>query len=39
LSIFKTGWRWFKRQLKLRHTVLIHLTLSADFELPELEYL
>jgi hypothetical protein len=39
LSIFKTGWRWFKRQLKLRHTVLIHLTLPANFELPELEYL
>jgi len=39
LSIFKTGWRWFKRQLKLGHTVLIHLTLSADFKLPELEYL
>ncbi|HID63717.1 MAG TPA: hypothetical protein EYP49_13415 [Anaerolineae bacterium] len=39
LSIFKTGWRWFKRQIKLGHTVLIYLTLSGDFELPALKYL
>ena len=36
LSIFKTGWRWFKRQIKLEHVVLIYLTLSSDFELPAL---
>jgi hypothetical protein len=38
LSIFKTGWRWFKRQIKLGRTVLIHLTLPPDFVLPALEY-
>ena len=39
LSIFKTGWRWFKRQIKLGHTVLIYLTLPSDFDLPALKYL
>ena len=31
LSIFKTGWRWFKHQLKLGHT-----RLPGDFKLPAL---
>jgi hypothetical protein len=39
LSIFKTGWRWFKRQIKLGHTVLIYLTLPSDFDLPALKFL
>lgn len=38
LSIFKTGWRWFKRQIKLGHIVLIYLKLPSDFELPALKY-
>ena len=39
LSIFKTGWRWFKRQIKLGHIVPVHLSLPSDFTLPTLEYL
>lgn len=39
LSIFKTGWRWFKRQIKLGRIVRLELHLPPDFELPELEYL
>ena len=39
LSIFKTGWRWFKRQIKLGHPVLIYLTLPSDFDLPALKFL
>ena len=39
LSIFKTGWRWFKRQIKLGRIVLFHLTLPTAFDLPALEYL
>ena len=39
LSVFKTGWRWFKRRIKLGHTVLIYLTLPSDFDLPALKYL
>jgi len=39
LSIFKTGWRWFKRQIKLGHIVPIYLALPGDFELPALKFL
>jgi len=39
LSIFKTGWRWFKRQIKLGHVVPIYLALPGDFELPALKFL
>lgn len=39
LSIFKTGWRWFKHQLKLGHTILLYLKLPGDFKLPALKYL
>lgn len=38
LSIFKTGWRWFKRQIKLGHLVLIYLALPSGFELPALKF-
>lgn len=39
LSIFKTGWRWFKRQMKLDRIVLLNLTLPSNFELPALKFL
>lgn len=39
LSIFKTGWRWFKRQIKSGRLVPIYLTLPSDFELPALKFL
>jgi len=39
LSIFKTGWRWFKRQLKLGRTVPFYLKLPSDFLLPPLKYI
>jgi len=39
LSVFKTGWRWFKRQIKLGRVVLLQLTLPSDFVLPALKYL
>jgi hypothetical protein len=38
LSLFKTGWRWFKRQIKFGATVLIYLKLPTDFVLPPLKY-
>ncbi|MCB0197534.1 MAG: hypothetical protein KDJ65_36650 [Anaerolineae bacterium] len=38
LSIFKTGWRWFKRQIKLGATVLIDLKLPFHFVLPPLKF-
>lgn len=39
LSIFKTGWRWFKRQTKLGRPVPIDLFLPAHFDLPQLKFL
>jgi hypothetical protein len=39
LSIFKTGWRWFKRQIKLGRTILLHFKLPSEFRLPDLKYL
>lgn len=38
LSIFKIGWRWFKRQLKLQHLVPFSLRLSFSFHLPPLKF-
>jgi hypothetical protein len=39
LSIFKTGWRSFKRHLKLGLFVPFHLTLSSSFVLPPLTFI
>ena len=38
LSVFKTGWRYFKRQLKLAYTVPLQLDLSIPFTLPLLKF-
>lgn len=38
LSIFKTGWRYFKRQLKLGHLVPLHFALPTSFVLPPLKF-
>ena len=38
LSIFKTGWRWFKRQLKLGRFVSFSLLLPPLFDFPKLKY-
>jgi hypothetical protein len=39
LSVFKTGWRWFKRQLKFHRLVPFALKPPAHFKLPPLRYL
>jgi len=39
LSVFKTGWRWFKRQHKLGHSVTFTFKLPHPFILPPLRYL
>jgi len=38
LSIFKTGWRWFKRQIKLGRLVPFDLQLPESFDLPPLAF-
>jgi len=38
LSIFKSGWRWFKRQLKLGYLVLFDLRFPEPFALPPLAF-
>jgi hypothetical protein len=38
LSLFKTGWRWFKCQLKLGRFVPFHLFLPLSFALPPLKF-
>lgn len=38
LSIFKTGWRWFKRQLKLDKIVAFNLFLPDSFVFPPLTF-
>lgn len=38
LSVFKTGWRWFKRQLKLGYLVPFDLRLPEPFDLPPLAF-
>lgn len=39
LSIFKTGWRYFKRQIKLGRLVPFHFALPSSFVLPPLKFL
>ena len=38
LSIFKTGWRWFKRQLKLSTCVLFRFSFPTSIVFPPLKY-
>lgn len=38
LSIFKTGWRWFKQQIKLGRLVPFNLHLPEPFDLPPLVF-
>ena len=38
LSIFKTGWRWFKQQIKLGRLVPFDLHLPEPFDLPPLAF-
>ena len=38
LSVFKTGWRWFQRQLKLGRLVPFDLRLPEPFNLPALAF-
>lgn len=38
LSIFKIGWRWFKRRIKLSELVPFELRLPEPFELPSLSH-
>ena len=38
LSIFKAGWRWFKRQIKLGRLVPFDLHLPEPFDLPPLAF-
>ena len=38
LSIFKTGWRWFMRQIKLQRLVVLDFTFPNDLVLPALKF-
>ena len=38
LSIFKAGWRWFKRQLKLKKLVAFDLLFPENIALPPLAF-
>ena len=38
LSIFKIGWCWFKRQIKLQRLVPFDLHLPFSFHLPPLKF-